>query len=280
MPQGRRGRTLLPVPFPLPSVPFIHYAGKTRELRPGDTLVGSGQRVRWRIRSAGLAPRHFTLTVHEDGSTTVRPHSAHTVVAVNGQRAPLAAARLAHGDLISAGSATLRFLERRDADDVRPAAGDASPAFLVDDAGAVAYPLDRPAVRIGRGAGADIQVRDPSVSRLHAKIRAEAGGLVLHSIGSAGTLVNGRRAAVSVLEEGDVVEVGGRTLRFTRLALAEGVTVEHAPPRSQDELSRQTTSRVRLVELAGRRSDHPWWVVAALLGFAIFTALASWLLLQ
>jgi hypothetical protein len=102
----------------------------------------------------------------------------------------------------------------------------------------------------------------------------------MHSIGSAGTLVNGRRAAVTVLEEGDVIEVGGRTLRFTRAALPEGVTVERSPVPPPDELSRQTTIRTRIVEMAGNRSDHPWWVVAALLGLAIFTALASWLLLQ
>ncbi len=228
-------------------MPFIDFAGNTRELRTGDTLVGSGPRVRWRMQNHGLAPRHFTFTVGEDGVATVRPHSAHTVVAVNGQRAPLEPLRLSHGDVIAVGSATLRFLERLDADEAPPAPSAAGAAFLVDEVNRVAYPLDRDVVRIGRGAGSDIHLRDLSVSRLHAKIRAEAGGLVMHSIGSAGTLVNGRRAAVTVLEEGDVIEVGGRTLRFTRAALPEGVTVERSPLPPPDDLSRQTTIRTRIL---------------------------------
>ncbi|MFL5579522.1 MAG: FHA domain-containing protein [Gemmatimonadaceae bacterium] len=262
-------------------MPFIDYAGNTRELPPGETLVGSGPQARWRLQNDGLAPRHFTLAVHAGGRVTVQPHSARTVVAINGERAPLGPTTLAHGDVLRAGRASLCYLEHlADAGPPPAARAGGPPAHLVDEAAGEAFPLDRPLVRIGRGAGSDVPVRDPAVSRTHAEVRAEAGELVLHPVGSTGTRVNERRTGVTVLEEGDVIEVGERRLRFTRAPLAPGLNVRRGAPAPADERSVRPTTSVRLVTLRGGRAPHPWWVVAALLGLAVFTAAFAWLLLQ
>ena len=46
------------------------------------------------------------------------------------------------------------------------------------------------------------------VSRFHAEVRREAGGFALHSLGSAGTLLNGRKVTgPMLLAEGDVIEI-------------------------------------------------------------------------
>jgi predicted component of type VI protein secretion system len=93
-------------------VPFLDHAGTLRELLPGDTLVGSGSQAGWRLQNDGLAARHFTVSVQPDSSATIRPHSAATIVLVNGVPAPLEPSALAHGDVVVAGDATFRFLAR------------------------------------------------------------------------------------------------------------------------------------------------------------------------
>ena len=63
---------------------------------------------------------------------------------------------------------------------------------------------------IGRGRQADINLDDPSLSRVHARVTAEPDGLLaVDDLGSTnGVLVNGRAQLSSYLRAGDVVCFG------------------------------------------------------------------------
>jgi DNA-binding NtrC family response regulator len=67
---------------------------------------------------------------------------------------------------------------------------------------------------IGRSSNADIEVKDPSVSRQHARVSVEAGEVFLTDLGSHnGARINGRRMSGSqLLQSGDVVTLGDVTL--------------------------------------------------------------------
>jgi pSer/pThr/pTyr-binding forkhead associated (FHA) protein len=63
---------------------------------------------------------------------------------------------------------------------------------------------------IGRGSQADVTIEHPSLSRLHARVTAEADGLLaIDDLGSTnGVLVNGRELTSSYLRQGDLVRLG------------------------------------------------------------------------
>lgn len=79
------------------------------------------------------------------------------------------------------------------------------------------FPLDRPAVRIGRDEHTDIGLfGDMSVARDHAEIRREDGHYRLYPRGQAGTTaINGKPVAAPVpLRDGDLIDLGATKLRF------------------------------------------------------------------
>ena len=128
-------------------------------------------------------------------------------------------------------------------------------AWLLDEHARRAYPLERRAVTIGRDATSSIHLGDPSVSRFHADVRREAGMFVLYSTGSAGTKVNGQRVGGPVpLEEGDRVEIGGATLRFTRQAPA-GATLVRGGDANEDTLTRRATVTARQYDAADESAE-------------------------
>jgi pSer/pThr/pTyr-binding forkhead associated (FHA) protein len=76
-------------------------------------------------------------------------------------------------------------------------------------------PVIRAWTRIGRSLAADIRFDDATVSRRHALIACEEGGVrVLDDRSLNGITVNGRRVEWSPLTDGDVVGVGRHTLYF------------------------------------------------------------------
>ena len=120
---------------------------------------------------------------------------------------------------------------------------DKAPAYLVYEFERRAYPLSDTGFAIGRDASNDIVIREPSVSRTHAEVRAEAGEYVLHTSGTTGTRLNG--AAVTTprqLKDGDRIEVGTAELTFRRAKLPLGVSiVDPAQPHDDDITSRRET---------------------------------------
>src|SRR4051794_6588372 len=62
---------------------------------------------------------------------------------------------------------------------------------------------------IGRAEGNTIQLAEPTVSRMHARISAEDGGVRLEDAGSSsGTYLFGRRVASAELQDGAQIRLG------------------------------------------------------------------------
>ncbi len=117
-------------------------------------------------------------------------------------------------------------------------------AYLVYEFERRAYPLSDAGFTIGRNAGSNIVVREPSVSRTHAEVRAEGGEFVLHTSGATGTHLNGKIVTTPrQLKDGDRIDVGTAELTFRRSKLPVGVSVvDRAESKPLDDiLSRRTT---------------------------------------
>ncbi len=66
---------------------------------------------------------------------------------------------------------------------------------------------------LGRGSGSPIELLDDGVSREHARVRRTDAGYTLEDLGSRnGTFVNGERVTETVLNFGDKIAVGSRTV--------------------------------------------------------------------
>src|SRR4051794_41333230 len=76
-------------------------------------------------------------------------------------------------------------------------------------------PLHDDVTTIGRGAGVDIKLDDPSVSRLHAELVRRGRFVYVSDLGlsSNGTRVNGRPIGRRVLADGDLLSLGGARVR-------------------------------------------------------------------
>lgn len=76
--------------------------------------------------------------------------------------------------------------------------------------------MDRPVVRIGRGAGNDIVLQDTQASRHHCQISRQGDGFQIEDLGSTnGTFVNNERiTAPWELRPGDQVRIGETTIAF------------------------------------------------------------------
>src|SRR6476659_7113977 len=148
-------------------------------------------------------------------------------------------------------------------------------AYVVYEFERRAYPLTDAGFTIGRDASSTIVLREPSVSRSHAEIRAEAGEYVLHTSGATGTRLNGEHISTPrQLREGDRIDIGTAELTFRRSRLPLGVSVvDRAAPRPKfdDVETRRTTIANPILGAKGSegRSKLPM-----LLLFVILVALA------
>ena len=117
-------------------------------------------------------------------------------------------------------------------------------AYLVYEYERRAYPLSDAGFVIGRDASSQIVVREPSVSRFHAEVRAEAGEYVLHTSGATGTRLNGNAVTTPrQLKDGDHIKIGTAELTFRRSKLPLGVSIVDRVVRHplDDILSKRTT---------------------------------------
>lgn len=196
-------------------MPYLEHDGALHELPRGDTAIGSGTDVDWRLQTINLAPRHFAVRVEDSGSVVLTPFRAHDVD-VNGET--LTAPRtLQHNDEIIAGAGIFTFLASLDAP--TSAASSQATAYLIDIRAGLAYALADEAVTIGRDPSNQVAVKDPAVSRFHAEVRvtADRRGFALRSMGAGGSSINGVLVGSSArqLSEGDLVRIANTTLRFT-----------------------------------------------------------------
>jgi pSer/pThr/pTyr-binding forkhead associated (FHA) protein len=83
------------------------------------------------------------------------------------------------------------------------------------DGRVIVCPVSREWTRIGRSLAADIRFDDATVSRRHALIASEEGGVrVLDDRSLNGIHVNGRRVEWSPLTDGDEIVIGRHALYF------------------------------------------------------------------
>ena len=261
---------------------WLEYGGRLRRLAEGETVVGGSTGAGLQVAGADLLPRHFVVRV-AGSEVYLRIWSTDTVVALNGRQVAADEHRLDDGDTISAGS--MHFHIWRNEPDLTSVTGESAEsrpprAHLIDTRDSVAYPLDRLSTNIGRASANVIRVKDPTASRFHAQVRREAGGFALHSVGSSGTRVNGRRVgAPQLLDDGDEIEIAYTTLRYTRATPPEGVTiVARSEGDRVDGADRPTLvrDRVSLRRLGYAAAKHPLGKPAiAVLGLFLLLALAA-----
>ena len=152
-------------------------------------------------------------------------------------------------------------------------------AYLVYEFERRAYPLSDAGFTIGRDAGSSIVVREPSVSRTHAEVRAEGGEFVLHTSGATGTRLNGHVVTTPrQLKDGDRIDIGTAELTFRRSKLPLGVSVvEHAEPHPGDEiLSRRTTISNPILGSGHEPGDKPRMSVGLVVLVLILAVVAGY----
>ncbi len=145
-----------------------------------------------------------------------------------------------------------------------------------------AYPLRQPLFTVGRDVDSDIVLREPTVSRTHARLVLEGDDAILESLGPTGTRVNGEEVLTPrKLEQGDQILIGTAKLTFTSAALPTGFTVVSGGKHPEsDPNTKRTTIRVPLLRTSEHKAGRPsplnrtWILVAALVmavGFFVFT---------
>ena len=262
---------------------WLEYGSRLRRLADGETVVGGAPSAGLHVGNADLLPRHFVLRVAGD-DVYIRIWSPDTVVALNGRQIGAGECRLDDGDTISAGSADFHIWRNEpDLTPVTPESTVSRPpkAHLIDTRDNIAYPLDRLSTNIGRATANVIRLKDPTASRFHAQVRREAGGFALHSVGSSGTRVNGRRVgSPQLLEDGDEVEIAYATFRYTRATPPEGVTVvprtggDASEAADRPTIVRERMSLRRFRDAAGgRRLGTPALVVGGALLLLVLAAI-------
>lgn len=70
--------------------------------------------------------------------------------------------------------------------------------------------------RVGRAKESDLWIKDRMVSRCHLILRVSSDAVEIEDVGSKnGVWINGRKAGQALLQDGDLLTVGGHELRFT-----------------------------------------------------------------
>jgi pSer/pThr/pTyr-binding forkhead associated (FHA) protein len=106
-------------------------------------------------------------------------------------------------------------------------------AFLVvlgEKGSGMAHPIAG-SMTVGRGAGVDLSLADPEVSRRHASIRVDGTTVVVEDLGSAnGTRVNGTPIETATrVEGGGVIELGSTKLEVRVETGEAGITTPVTP---------------------------------------------------
>jgi len=191
-----------------------------------------------RIRRKGARPGGNGAS--KDNNFLVEDRQSYNGVFVNGLRVAHTQ-ELAHGDLIQIGdyrivlqddavsaieTASIPITTTEDAKATVPMAasfrGQAMTerpnrlVMLVGPTPGVEYPLDHERMQIGRAEDASISVNHNSVSRLHCEVHALGDGRyeIVDKASSNGVRVNGVELRRSIIEAGDVIELGDVRFKF------------------------------------------------------------------
>ena len=139
-----------------------------------------------------------------------------------------------------------------------------------------AYPLRQQLFTVGRDADSDIVLREPTVSRTHARLMLEGDDAILESLGPTGTRVNGEEVlSPRKLEHGDQILIGTAKLTFTSAALPTGFTVVNgAAHPASDPDTKRTTIRTPLLRAREKKESRDFqlnttWILAAIMVLAV-----------
>jgi pSer/pThr/pTyr-binding forkhead associated (FHA) protein len=182
-----------------------------------------------RLTERNISRKHAALKRNGTG-WILRDLGSHNGCFVNGKRINGEHA-LGHGDLVQLGDYRMELL-----DELAASQGDALsktstapgrfsqtlkdlPNRLIMVAGpaiGVPFTLTQKRVVIGRGEECDLPINDTSVSRVHAEIRAaDDGRYEIMDLGSSnGVRVNGVELKRSLLDAGDIIELGDVQLKY------------------------------------------------------------------
>lgn len=115
---------------------------------------------------------------------------------------------------------------------------------------------------IGRAAGADLQLEDPKLSRIHAMLQTDAGRWFLVDLNSLnGTVLNGRKIAAmqpAQIASGNIAEFGNYKLSF-HLVSQPDATVSTTPQPVMPAVELPPAASPLLEHLVERHRDIPLW---------------------
>lgn len=192
--------------------------------------VGRSDEADVTLPDSSLSRRHATVW-HQDGEWWVRDEGSLNGTWVNGERTE--GVQLLDGDVVDfGGNAAYRFVVREKAAEKHDRTAYRSPAFclaLQPEDGGKRFLLRRKLSIVGRNRTADLQLDDPSVSGVHAKIEYARGRVVVHDSGSKnGTVVNGEPVRRLGLVPGDRVAFGGVHFTVQRTWLPSAMALSGA----------------------------------------------------
>jgi pSer/pThr/pTyr-binding forkhead associated (FHA) protein len=235
-------------------MPYLQLNDKQVQLKAGETRIGAGPEVDFRLPGPLNAASPSVLAIAEVGRGThvaIRRAAPDAVVRVNGVLLGAEPTPLIHGDKIEISGAELYFGDDKrggstqfipstnipDFDRLRgPVAARATAATggrvisLVDGR---EYIVPSAGLVFGRDAGCDVVIPSSDVSRRHAEIVAGDTGYVVTDTSTNGLFVNGDRIeGMQILGRGDVLRIGPDEFRFYADVAAPAMAAAAVAPRA------------------------------------------------
>lgn len=220
-------------------------------LGPGVNRVGSDPQSNIVLNKPGVLPQHCQLHVSATGVMLEVPNG--TTVSVNGRRVDGLIA-LRPGDSVTFDHVLARLASVEGTTTTPGRAGPATyPRAANDDPGITAvrqvmpmyvlrgvtggafgrtYPVQG-AVTIGRSPECDVQINDPGLSRVHARLVPDEDGVRVEDLGSTnGTFLNDRRVMRETARIGDEIGFDKQRFRLVGAGGHEPVQIEAVKPKS------------------------------------------------
>jgi pSer/pThr/pTyr-binding forkhead associated (FHA) protein len=217
-------------------MPYLQLNDKQVQLRAGETRIGAGPEVDFRLPGPLQGASPSVLAIAEVGRGThvaIRRGTPDAVVRVNGVLLGAEPTPLIHGDKIEINGAELYFGDDKrggstqfipstnlpDFDRLRgPAPARATAATggrVISQVDGREYMVPLSGLVFGRDAGCDVVIPSSDVSRRHAEIIAGDTGYVVTDTSTNGLFVNGDRIeGMQILGRGDVLRIGPDEFRF------------------------------------------------------------------
>ena len=190
-------------------------------LRPGVLRLGRAEDNDLVLADVGVSRRHARIVVSDTGALIEDLGSGNGTLH-DGE--PVRQHQIQDGDLLQIEPFLLEFKLSVPRVQMEPAET-GSGGVLVVLAGeqlAPRYTVPLAGITIGRATDQSIVLQDPGSSRRHAVISVRQGGFWLEDNGSAnGVFVNGTRVWQHLLQNEDIIRIGGVELRFERDAASK-----------------------------------------------------------